>query len=399
MNTWFKTNKVIRPFHFKPMPMQNRKQACDKSMLDWLLKRALYLLSWQFLVSLISFFIADNKKAAIGHSVSLIPSLPPGSVINKVVPGDLVEIREFRLHSIYSHLTNKTLKSSSGIPSERNQDCIKAVFSYSFPLSLCHLIVGSFVLTTSAFKPLPGDTLTVGFSGTTYENHTYKNYFTIDIACSFNRTQNFYESLEHDVPCLNRTYHHATKGFRLGSYQWKSLHSRSRFDSLLLEIDSSKFSSFSNKSIMVAATLYAPLPHGHFDQKPTKRSLAFDLTPRAQSTIVRMPIDEALKPRVKGSPLTLELVTGVKDSRAIKLPYVEGGVKLVVLSRNASCSKNECNGQQLSTEMKSQDAQAKGCYTIGQLYKSCYGECFNFSCSTCVISVSQVAYGSNLSNL
>ena len=338
--------------------------------------------------SLISFSIADNKKAAIGHSVSLIPSLPPGSVITKVVPGDLVEIREFRLHSIHSRLSNKTLKTSSGISSERNQNCIKAADSSSFPLSLCHLIVGSFVLTTSAFNPLPGDTLTVGFSGTTYENHTYKNYFTIDVACSFNRTQTFYESLEHDVACLNRTYHDATKGFRLGSYQWKSLDSSSRFDSLLLELDSSKFSSFTNKSIMVAASLDAPFTHGYFGQRPTKRSLAFNLRPRAQSNIVRIPIDEALKPRVKRNRLTLELVIGVKDARAIRLPYVKGAVKLVMLSRSSSCSKNECKEQQLSTEVKSQDAQVKGCYTIRQLYKSCYGECFNSICFTCVIFIS-----------
>lgn len=327
------------------------------------------------MLSLIFFIVAGNLKAVVGHNTSFFSSLPPGSLITVVLPGDGAEIREFRLHSIYSRLSKTTVKSPPGIPVETKNNCVKAARSSTFPLGLCFRIPGNFVVTTSTFKPLPGDTLTVEFSGTTFENHIFKSYFTIDIACSFDRSQHFYGSLEYDAACINRTKFNATKGSRMESYQWESLLSDSEYNSFLLEIDSSRFSAFINKSIMVAASLDAPAIYGQFNQKASKRSLAFELRPQAGSNIVRIPIDEALRPRAKRNRLAFELLTGVINARAIRLPYVKGAVKLVMLSRSSMCSRNECKEGQLSTEVKRADAQVKGCYTIGQLYKSCYGKC------------------------
>lgn len=289
---------------------------------------------------------------------------------------DGVKIREYMLHSIYSRVSNKTLKSSSGIPAETKKNCSKAAQSSTFPLVLCHGIHQlNFVVTTSAFRPLPGDTLTVQFSGKTVGNYTHMGYFSIEITCSYDGTQNFYGSLELDVACLNRTNYNVSSRFpEVKSFLWESLHANSEYDGFLLEVDFSKFDTFIKNSTLVLASLTATANHLQSDQKITRRnSLFYYSKSKAQSNVVRIPVDEALRPRTKSNQLRVSFTIIAKDLGLKRLPYVRGAVKLVMLSRSSSCSRNECKKLQ-HAKVKMEDAQIKGCYTIGELYKSCYGK-------------------------
>ena len=331
--------------------------------------------------SMIFYFTAGEIPRVFGINVSLIGSFPPGSLITGVHPADRVAIRKYKINSIYSRLSNNTLKSSFGNSAETEQNCVKTAYSSTFPLGLCHHPKGRWVVTTSRFKPLLGDTLTVGFSGTTIDNHTYNGYFTLEIACSYDGTRNFYGSLEHDVQCLNRTHHNAEKGSRMESYQWESLYSNSKYDSFVLEIEFSKLSPFINESTVVFAVLKSTTNCHQTDGRTSRRMLVFYyVKSQAQSDIVRIPIDEAIRPRTKINYVGLSLQTRAKDMGSKSLPYVEGAVKLVMLSRSNTCSRNTCKEGQPATKKGRQDSGVKVCYTIGQLYKSCNGKCWSFIC-------------------
>ena len=345
--------------------------------------RKIQIISQRIKGSTIFYFTAGEIPRVFGINVSLIGSFPPGSFITGVHTADRVGIRKYKLNSMHSRSSNNTLKSSFGNSSETEQDCVKAAYSSTFPLGLCHHSKGRLVMTTSHFKPLAGDTLTVGFSGTAVDNHTYNGYFTLEIACSYDGTNNFYRSLEHDVECLNRTLQrdmdwNSTKGYGLESYhyQWESLHSNSKYDSFVLEVEFSKLSPFINESTVVFAVLKSTINCRQADVKTTRKVLAFYyLKSQAQSDIVRMPIDEALTPRRKIIHLDLNFRTEVKGIGFKSLPYVQGAVKLVMLSRSNTCSRNKCKEGQPSAEKGKEDDQVNGCYTIEQLYKSCNGEC------------------------
>ena len=140
----------------------------------------------------------------------------------------------------------------------------------------------------------------------------------------------------------------------------------------LLEIDFSKLSSFIKNSTNVAATLYSLADYRQADTKAAVRLLLFYLfKSEAQNDIVRIPIDEALRPHGNSSRLYMNLLAGVKDFREKSLPYVRGAVNLVMLSRSSKCRRGKCKERHPTAGIGREDDPVKGCYTIGQLYKSC----------------------------
>ena len=313
------------------------------------------------------------------RTVTLIPDVPVGSVIARLSDG----LTRSRKSGIYD--------SAGGCPKDST--------SSRCPLSLDS--VSGYVRTTSAFKAIPGRTLTATFSVPVMNNKTFQMTLVVHIICPFDSTQKFYRDLIkpaldywNKFRCLDRTYFHAeSRNVRLSPpvYTYSFHRKMSYYDSLALEIDMNRFPRyyFNNSDIIMinfrAFSSYYSNPN--VSVRIIRRSLVFSAKAKTKDNIVRVPIDKVFKFNLQQINVTFQ-VTGhsalLKNSssgskvRVNYIPFVEGAVKLVILSRSSEkCSKSQC--PEPSKTAKNWNVSSEACLTTEQLYSACYGK-FNLLC-------------------
>ena len=319
----------------------------------------------------------------------MIPDIPVGSVIETVLATDIGGNYDLVVHS---KLSNKTQRHSNRNSPDSKRECHKDPSSSRFPL--CIDSTSGCIRTTSAFKAIPGDKLTVHYSRFTILGLTVDRMkMVITVVCPFNKTQNFYRQLiyhYYKYKCLNITYIDA-KSTKSNEITWAYTYKhrkQSYYDSLMMEIDMNKVAPyFKQKDLVMANFDYANVRYSNQTATGTiiYRRLIFSAKAKSKDNIVRVPMDEIFTSNIEGIDVSF-LLAGQSDySKIFKsdsfrkyLPFLKGAVKFVMLSWNSTkCNKSECANS--SKGGPTGDSSTKTCLTIEQLYSACYCKYQSFS--------------------
>ena len=306
--------------------------------------------------------------------MTLIPHVPVGSVI--------------------AELSNELARNREHGVSDAAGGCHKDPSSSRFPL--CRDSVSGYVRTTSAFKAIPGSTLKATFAVPTMNNKTSQRNLVVKVICPFESTQNFYSYLTelefgywNKFRCLNVTYvlaRNTNIGLSPATYTYILRRKQSYYDSFILEIDMNKFAPYYFNNSDIVMINFHSFSSYYFNPnvsvKIIQRSLVFSAKSKSKDNIVRVPIDEAFKFNIESFNVTFQ-VFGHTDlmkhnwnsSKLLVryIPFVEGAVRLVVLSRSSEkCSKKQC--QEPSKKETNWSGSSKACLTIERLYSTCHGK-------------------------
>lgn len=301
--------------------------------------------------------------------MTLIPDVPVGSVIAKLSAKTATYWQNVVFDSIA-------------------RDC-KDPSSSRFPL--CINSSSGHVRTTTAFKAIPRSKIKATFSVPTTKNATSQRNLVIDVICPFNSTQNFYRHLIESEDrvlekyrCIDIRYilaKNARVGLSPAAYTFNFHRRKSYYDSFILEVDMNKMARYFNHSNTVMVNFRAFASNNSTQSVAVKilqRSLVFSAKAKSEGNIVRVPIDEAFKFSIEGMIVTFPLIGQTEyldrnrsNLRVRYIPFVEGAVKLVMLSKRSSdeCNKYKC--PEPSKKETNGNDSSKACLTIEQLYNAC----------------------------
>ena len=296
--------------------------------------------------------------------------------------------------SVIAGLSNEFARNREYGVSNAAEGCHKDPSSYRFPL--CLDSVSGYVRTTSAFKAIPGGTIKATFAVPTMNNKTFQRNLVVKIICPFESTQNFYRYLIKSelgywdkFRCLNVTYvlaRNTNVGLSPSIYTYNFRRKQSYYDSFMLEIDMNKFAPyyFNNSDIVMVnfRSFSSYYSNPNVSVKIIQRSLMFSAKAKSKDNILRVPIDEAFKFNIEGINVTFQvfghsdLIKHSWNSSMLLvryIPFVEGAVKLVILSRSSGkCSKNQC--QEPSKKETNWSDSSEACLTIERLFSACHGK-------------------------
>ena len=310
----------------------------------------------------------------------MIPDVPVGSVVEQVLATDIGEKYDLVVHS---QLSNKTQRHSNRNSPDSKRECHKDPSSSRFPL--CIDSTSGCIRTTTAFKAIPGDKLTVHYSkgsGLTAD----RVQLVITVVCPFNETQSFYRQLIYHYfkyKCLNIMHIDAknTKSYEIFWTYTYSHRKHSYYDSLMMEIDMNKVAPYVKQKDLVMANFdYTNIRYSNQTVPGTisSRRLIFSAKAKSKDNFVRVPMDEVFTYNIDSIDVSFMLVGQPDYSKILKsysftkyLPFLKGAVKFVMLSWNSTkCNKSECANT--SREGPTGDGSKKTCLTIDQLYSACY---------------------------